>query len=49
VKSSSIAVNKDADEGKSNLPAPDGMDQMLKIVCSTIARRESMIFRYVFV
>jgi len=45
----SPSVNKGTENANANssLSAPDGMDQMLKIVCSTIARRESLIFRYV--
>ena len=31
--------------GGSSIVAVEGMDQMLKIVCSTLARRESLIFR----
>jgi hypothetical protein len=38
-KSENDHVNNIADT------APEGMDQMYKIVCSTISRRESLIFR----
>jgi len=47
VKGIGSPSSKQVENPNANLPAPEGMDQMLKIVCSTIARRESLIFRYV--
>jgi hypothetical protein len=43
--SSSSPQVKEKSGAKEGVVAPEGMDQMYKIVCSTLARRESLIFR----